>query len=144
MKHTTRRQDAAFILHLYAEATKQRQIGDRVLAKGGGETTITAIEGESATLANGESWHISKLRSAPEIKDTAAKRIKLSDVHIYTNMYELSHGHKPRGRGSWAFHFGDDVNTPWWTPGSLLYSEATKLVRIEAQRRGVTAVAVGT
>jgi hypothetical protein len=140
MKHTTRKQDAALILRLYGEATKSRQIGERVLAKGGGETTIAAIDGDCATLANGEQWHVSKLRSAP----STAKQIKLSDVQIFTNSYEFAHGHKPRGRGSWAFYFGDDASTPWWTPGSLLYSEATKLVRIEAQRRGVTAISVGT
>lgn len=144
MKHTTRQQDAALMLRLYAEATKARQVGERVLAKGGGETTIAALDGDCATLANGEKWHVSKLSSAPSPAPSPAKRIKLSDVQIYTNSYELSHGHKPRGRGSWAFHFGDDVETPWWTPGSLLYSKAAQLARIEAQRRGVTAVSVGT
>lgn len=140
MKHTTAKQDAAFVLHSYAEAIKPRQIGDRVLAKGGGETTIAAINGETAALANGEQWHVSKLRSAPE----AAAKIKLSEVEICTRDYEFAHDHAPRGRGCWAFYFENDPRTAWWAPGSLLYSEACRHARAEAQRRGVTSVSVAT
>lgn len=230
MKYTTAKQDAALMLHLYAEATKRRQIGDRVLAKGGGETTIAAIDGDLASLANGEQWHVSKLRSAPpfvridestilvDLRDApawankarmvqeiaekhlsasarrftyhtasqeetlniwlvsrrklsaeealkiakrhvsaklpkadlsrsapkAAPKIRLSEVEISTRDYEFAYGHAPRGRGSWAFFFADDLRTPWFAPGSLLYSQACKQARAEAQRRGVDSASVGT
>lgn len=140
MKHTTAKQDAAFVLSLLAEATKRRQIGERVQAKGGGETTITAIDGDLASLANGEQWHVSKLRSAPN----TAPKIKLSEVEISTRDYEFTYGHAPRGRGYWAFFFADDLRTPWFAPGSLLYSQACKQARAEAQRRGVDSASVAT
>lgn len=228
MKHTTAKQDAAFVLGLLAEATKPRQIGERVLAKGGGETTIAAIDGDLASLANGEQWHVSKLRSAPPfvrvdastilvdlreapawankalmVQEIAGKhlsashrftyhtaseretfniwlvsrrnlsaeeaqkiakrhvsaklpkvdsersapkspKIKLNEVEISTRDYEFAHGHAPRGRGSWAFYFPDDLRTAWWAPALLLYSEACRHARAEAQRRGVDSVSVAS
>lgn len=141
MKHTTRKQDAALLLNLFAEATKARKAGERVLAKGGGETTISAIDGDVATLANGERAHISKLRSAPNSK---REEIKLSEVEISTHEYESAHGHAPKGRGHWGFFFGNGLSTPWFAPGDILYSEARKLARVEAQRRGVTRVSVAS
>jgi hypothetical protein len=65
-----------------------------------------------------------------------------------TSAYVEAHGRSPRGRGSWAFFFDTDNNAPieqaWFTPGCLTYSEAKKLARAEAKRRGATFVTVGS
>jgi hypothetical protein len=139
MKHTTGKQEAALMIGLLAEATKPRQIGERVLAKGGGETTIADIAGDCATLANGEQLHVSKLRSAP-----LAQKVSLGRIEISTGEYEFNHGAKPRGRGRWAFFFGG-AGEPWWPAGgAMLYSEACAKARVEAQRRGTYQVKLGT
>lgn len=50
-----------------------------------------------------------------------------------TNDYEFSHGHTPRGRGSWAFSekrnpdfSRDSQDKVFWSPGGMLYSDAKK------------------
>ncbi|MBI4028852.1 MAG: hypothetical protein HY376_00580 [Candidatus Blackburnbacteria bacterium] len=62
-----------------------------------------------------------------------------------TSQYELVHGKKPRGHGSWAFMFDkktyDDINEVWWT-GSMVYSEAKKIALVEAKRRNASIVYV--
>jgi hypothetical protein len=139
MKHTKKKEDAALMLRLHAEATKPRQAGDPVLAKGGGQTTIAAIQGDWASLANGEQCHVSRLRSAPP-----AQQISLSRIEISVGEYEFNHGAKPRGRGRWAFYFGG-ADAPWWPEGgSMLYSEACAKARVEAKRRGTYQVKLGT
>lgn len=55
-----------------------------------------------------------------------------------TTEFQFSHGHTPRGRGSWAFYFGTDE--PWFAPGSMLYQEAKKMAKQEAKRRGFNGV----
>lgn len=70
-------------------------------------------------------------------------RIALSRIRVETSQYEFTHGHAPRGRGSWAFYFNLQEE-PWWAPGSLLYSKARRLALAEAQRRGVYSVTVAT
>lgn len=44
-----------------------------------------------------------------------------------TTQYEASHGHPPRGRGSWAFEI-PGVGT-WWAPGSTGYVHARAAAR---------------
>jgi len=62
-----------------------------------------------------------------------------SNVEVFTDAYERSHGRKPHGRGSWAFTFDSttyrDVSECWFTPGSTTWSEARKLAKAEASRR---------
>jgi hypothetical protein len=53
-----------------------------------------------------------------------------------TGEYEFSHGHKPRGRGSWAFDFGakrtpDGLENLFWTRGT--YGEAKRQARAFAR-----------
>ena len=63
MKHTTKAQDAAYVLRRLAEATQARRVGERVYSYNGrSETTIAQVDGERVTLANGEQMHISKVR----------------------------------------------------------------------------------
>lgn len=66
-------------------------------------------------------------------------------VEFNTREYEFSHGHAPRGRGSWAFFFDRSmpIQDVFWTPGSTPYAEAKKMARAEAKRRGVDEVFVG-
>lgn len=74
-------------------------------------------------------------------------------ARVDTSQYELSHGKKPRGIGSWAFMFGRKCRSGfgevWWAkhPNSgvythILYGEAKRLAQVEAKRRGVTVVYV--
>ncbi len=53
-------------------------------------------------------------------------------VSFDTAPYVRSHMKPPRGRGSWAFCFGE--SEAWFTP-SVTYGEAKKLARAEAARR---------
>jgi len=64
-------------------------------------------------------------------------------VEFSTSMYVLAHGHSPRGRGGWAFYFGND-ETPWFAAGSKTYTEARKEATREAQYRNVSRVVVGS
>ena len=60
----------------------------------------------------------------------------LHTIEIRTNEYRLSHGHAPRGRGSWLFEFIRDrqVEGPWgWDLGSRTYSEALGAAKKHAQ-----------
>lgn len=55
-------------------------------------------------------------------------------IEFHTTDYVASHGHEPRGRGSWAFFMNrkmDVMNktTSFWTPGGTTYTEAKKLAR---------------
>jgi hypothetical protein len=65
-RRTTAKQDAQHILGRLAEATRPRTVGDAVLSYNGREaTTIVALDGPQATLANGDQCHVSHLRSLP-------------------------------------------------------------------------------
>ena len=62
-----------------------------------------------------------------------------SKVQFDNGEWERSNGRSPRGRGSWGFAFGDPYCDPslfWFTPGSTTFTEAKKLARAEAERRG--------
>lgn len=71
-----------------------------------------------------------------------------------TNEYELTHGRKPRGEGSWAFQFffthnvvvmgtnGRDVLE--FAPGLLTYSAAKRWAIARAKELGACRVAVAT
>lgn len=79
---------------------------------------------------------------------------------VDTSPYRRSHGAEPRGRGSWAFVFGQRNGleptatranalvdaTPatecWFAPGSITFGAAKKLALAEAKRLGATLVAV--
>lgn len=54
-------------------------------------------------------------------------------TRIETREYENSHGHGPRGRGSWAFQVGSDVTDVLWSP-SMTYTEAKKWAREQAKK----------
>ncbi len=63
-RYTTRQQDAAFMMRAIAEANRTWAIGEACLSYNGREeTTVIRIYADIATLANGESMHISKMRS---------------------------------------------------------------------------------
>lgn len=58
-------------------------------------------------------------------------------IEFSTREYQFSHGHMPRGRGSWAFFFNNEqaIEQAFWTPGSTTFGEAKKMARDEARRR---------
>lgn len=76
-------------------------------------------------------------------------------MEVSTSAYEFAHGHKPQGRGYWAFLF-DDSSEPWWAEvirrdehgpyraTCLPYSEAKRVALKEAKRRKASTVSVAT
>ncbi len=65
-KHTTRVQDAAFIGSIFEQATRTWKVGDVVVEPASNNertTTITAIDGDVITLANGMTMHRSRVRA---------------------------------------------------------------------------------
>jgi len=65
-------------------------------------------------------------------------------ITISTRAYELSHGRKPKGRGSWAFFFDGmtDINDAKWFQGT--YTEGLKLARAWAFTKGHHTIEVGS
>lgn len=70
MRHTTKREDAEFLLRRYAEATKAWAVGDRCVdyVRGVGAVVVTVrrIEGDLITLSNGTIIHRSKMTAVPK------------------------------------------------------------------------------
>lgn len=68
-------------------------------------------------------------------------------MEFITDVYEFSHGHLPRGRGSWAFSTDKAGRCIYWMPSNLTYAEAKKAMRarakaLSAAERPITAVYV--
>jgi hypothetical protein len=73
-------------------------------------------------------------------------------VEVSTSEYESTHGHKPRGVGTWGFEIGRpmwnaeagrrDVVRPTWIPGDKSYSEARRAAERIARERDVDFVNV--
>ena len=65
-------------------------------------------------------------------------------MEFNTREYEMSHGHTPRGRGSWAFIYFSNkkVSSPEFVPGSVTYGEAKKAARARAKEVGAYMVVV--
>ena len=61
-----------------------------------------------------------------------AKRVEIS-----TREYELSHGKKPSGTGSWAFAPIFMLDEHWFAPSHLTYAAASKLAREHFAMEGV-------
>lgn len=77
---------------------------------------------------------------------TKTTKVALRSIKVNTKEYELNHQKAPRGVGVWAFSIGnkaafDDVEKAFWT-GSMNYSEAVKMAKLEAQKQGATIIYV--
>ena len=70
--------------------------------------------------------------------------IPQSEVEFDTREFEFSHGHTPRGRGCWAFDYGEGEVFIKAADGlsSLFYSDAKVIARRLAAERGVWCVKV--
>lgn len=75
-----------------------------------------------------------------QFKEIEAEKPKMTRVIFDTTAYEFNHGRRPRGREFWAFEFGFDASVYWMTPGSTTFTDAKKLARAEALRRGFSGV----
>lgn len=65
MKHTTRKQDAAMLARLLADVRRPWTVGDDCRSYNNqSNTTIVAIINGIVTMANGDTCHVSKVRSA--------------------------------------------------------------------------------
>lgn len=64
-RYTTARQDAAFLFSRLADARREWKPGDACRSyRGDANTTVDRREGDLVFLANGDSMHVSKMRSA--------------------------------------------------------------------------------
>jgi len=68
--------------------------------------------------------------------------IPKNTVSVSTAAYELAHGRKPRGYGSWAFAFGDRNAEPTWVKdvrgsGGMTYVEARRIAVAQAAAQGI-------
>lgn len=57
-------------------------------------------------------------------------------AEIRTNEYRKSHGREPRGRGTWAFAFGDPNAAPCFSRPDTTYADAKRWAQGEARRLG--------
>jgi hypothetical protein len=60
-------------------------------------------------------------------------------VQYFTNQYVISHGAKPRGRGSWAFQISavnwhDGKGAVHFSPGAMTLTEAKQWFKPVAQK----------
>lgn len=68
-RYTTKKQDAAFIMSRLADAGRHWRVGDPCLTYDmRGETTVSIIDGDIVTLANGDKMHRSKMHSVEHKK----------------------------------------------------------------------------
>ncbi len=68
-------------------------------------------------------------------------------IEVSTELYEYTHGVKPRGRGNWAFEWcynGRDWTAPVFIEGQMTYGEAKKEAIRRAQRAGCSKIRVAT
>ena len=70
----------------------------------------------------------------------------MSGIYVSTREYELSHGKKPRGRGSWAFFFdgATRVEDAYWSSGGQTYTQALADAKRFAVVKGYTRIEVGS
>lgn len=47
-------------------------------------------------------------------------------IQFVDTLYQFSHGHTPRGRGSWAFAFDRDGGRYFFVPGSMTFTDAKR------------------
>ncbi len=54
-----------------------------------------------------------------------------------TGDFELAHGHKPRGKGTWGFrfHYCEGATVVFWSPANDYYSEAKACVIRQSRAR---------
>ena len=70
-RFTTRLEDARFMASRLRDAIRPWKSGDRCLSYDGrAVTSVRLVEAEIATLANGDTCHVSKIRSVPRDHDT--------------------------------------------------------------------------
>lgn len=66
-RYTTRAEDAAFLLDAFADLRRTWKVGDVCRPYRGTEpTTVIKLDGDAVYLANGESLHVSRMRSVKE------------------------------------------------------------------------------
>ena len=68
-------------------------------------------------------------------------------ITVSTSLYRRSTMKNPRGRGNWWFSIGstagyDDITKAWSPNGHYTYTEACKLAKKEARKRGANIVFV--
>jgi hypothetical protein len=68
----------------------------------------------------------------------------INRIDVSTHEFEIAHGVLPRGYGHWAFFFGRsrEPQDAWWCEGK--YGDVKKLAIIEARRRRVFQIFVGS
>lgn len=63
-RYTTKAQDMAFLAKRFGDASKKWKVGDECMSYKGNEVTkVSRIDGPIIYLANGDSMHVSKMKS---------------------------------------------------------------------------------
>lgn len=62
-------------------------------------------------------------------------------VSVYVDQYVYEHDKNPRGRGYWAFKFGNEKRLHWYPPLNsgkygVMYSDAKKSAIKDAKKKG--------
>ena len=68
-------------------------------------------------------------------------------IEVFTEQFEFEHGHLPRGRGNWGFHFcrgGAMTREAEFAPGEMTFSEARRWAISQARATGCDAVSVAS
>lgn len=74
-------------------------------------------------------------------------RISLNQIEVDTATYRWNLGREPKGKGQWYFAIGnrreamDDITKAFAT-GYMYYTDAVKVAKREAQKKGVTTIYV--
>lgn len=95
--------------------------------------TLATRNSDSLDFSDQAVWQIKAALEAAYRAGQAAKRTT-GPVEVSTGEYEFSHGHKPRGRGAWAFEIAGEVT---FIPGIMTYGEAKREAVKIARERGV-------
>lgn len=81
------------------------------------------------------------MQAIERVAKRGTKIARVTRVEVSTAEYAFAHGRDPRGRGSWAFYFGEEIV---WIPGSMTYGEAKKEAIKLAKQRGFSFIKVAS
>lgn len=81
-----------------------------------------------------------------ETTTNTTRKVALGDIRVSDSLYRRDTVRSPRGKGRWAFSIGnteayDDVAKAFFTD-YMSYTEAVKVAKKEAQKRGAETIYV--
>jgi len=83
-----------------------------------------------------------KMQQELKIAQIAAKQNPACNVRVDTSQYVNTYGKKPRGKGNWAFDFGNPLEKTYFAPSNITFTKAKELAIKEADKRGSAVIKV--